>query len=171
MKPVIAFLALCVVSAWIPIACPSEPHGAADAAFPGWSAAPLPDGLAPRTPDAREARFAAGFPGAIGVFTDGSRTYVARWVRRPTRRLHPATDCLRASGYSVKPGPILAGAGGGGRWGVAHAQRGGERLRVREHIVAPDGREWTDVSAWFWHAALGRSNGPWWAITVFEPAS
>ena len=25
------------------------------------------------------------------------------------------------------------------------------------------------VSAWIWDAALGNSQGPWWALTVIEP--
>jgi hypothetical protein len=43
-----------------------------------------------------EQRFARRFPGAIARFTDGERVLIVRQVTRPTRQLHPATDCFRA---------------------------------------------------------------------------
>ena len=143
--------------------------GLAADSFPGWADAPLPNDLTPLAPSEREVRFASGFPGKIGVFTDGARTYVVRWVRTPTRKLHPATDCLRALGYTTKPTPIFAEADGS-FWGTSSAQHGAESLRVRERIVDSVGHAWTDVSAWYWSAALGRSVGPWWAVTIFEPS-
>jgi hypothetical protein len=170
MKTSLLFLSLCVLAAWIPAWSRSSYQDEASAeAFPGWTAAPLPNDLSPLTPGEREARFAAGFPGRIGVFTDGTRTYVVRWVRTPTRKLHPAADCVRALGYSVKPMPIFAEANGT-RWGVSLAERNHnqELMSVRERIVDSSGRAWTDVSAWYWSAALGRSVGPWWAVTIFE---
>ncbi|MFT3867323.1 MAG: hypothetical protein QM715_02385 [Nibricoccus sp.] len=168
MKISLLFLSLCVVAAWIPAwSRSSYEDGASAEAFPGWNAAPVPSDMTPLTPGEREARFAAGFPGKIGVFTDGERTYVLRWVCSPTRKLHPAADCLRALGYGVKPTPIFAEANGA-RWGTSRAQRGQEELRVRERIVDSAGNAWTDVSAWYWSATLGRSAGPWWAVTIFE---
>ena len=170
MKPVVCFYFLCVLAVWIPLrSTPTLRNDSADA-FPGWAAAPIPTGLAPIAPSEREARFAAGFPGKIGVFSDGARIYVVRWVRTSTRKLHPASDCLLALGYSVKPSPIFASTDGS-HWGTSSVQHGTERLRVRERIVDLGGREWTDVSAWFWSAALGHNAGPWWAITIFEPAT
>jgi len=40
------------------------------------------------------------------------------------------------------------------------------------NLLALDGRggHWTDVSAWYWSALLGSSEGPWWALTVAENA-
>jgi hypothetical protein len=170
MKSVATLYFLCVLAAWIPSRSkPAQRENTANA-FPGWATAPLPTDLAPVNPSEREARFAADFPGEIGVFTDGTRTYVVRWVRTSTRKLHPASDCLRALGYDVKPTPIFA-AVDGSHWGTSSAQRDSEQLRVRERIIDSTGREWTDVSAWFWSAALGHSTGPWWAITIFEPAN
>jgi len=169
MKTSLLFFSLCVLAAWIPLRSSTPNEAGVAEAFPGWSVAPVPTELSPLTPGEREVRFAADFPGKIGVFTDGTRTYVVRWVRTQTRKLHPATDCLRALGYSVKPKPIFAESDGT-RWGTSHAQRSHEQLRVRERIVDSQGRAWTDVSAWYWSAALGRSEGPWWAVTIFEPA-
>jgi len=167
MKATIPLCLLFVVAAWIPRwTNPAQPNSSDDQ-FPGWSLAPVPADLTPVPPSAREARFAAGFPGQIGVFTDSNRTYVVRWVCTPTRKLHPASDCLRALGYATQPGPIVASADGT-HWGSVNAQRSTERLRVRERIVDSAGHEWTDVSAWFWSAALDHSTGPWWAVTIFE---
>jgi hypothetical protein len=168
VKLVVLFFILCLAAALVPLRSTSAPRTATPNSFPRWSSAPLPTELTPVKPSAREARFAAGFPGQIGVFTDGRRTYVVRWVCTPTRKLHPASDCLRALGYNVKPTPIFASADGT-HWGTSKAQRKAESLRVLERIVDTTGHEWTDVSAWFWAAALGRSIGPWWAVTIFEP--
>ncbi len=50
----------------------------------------------------------------------------------------------------------------GRRWACFLARKGGNVLRVRERICAAEGDgAWTDVSAWFWAAALGKSEGPW----------
>jgi hypothetical protein len=169
MKSIILLFLLCLTAALVPLRSTTAQYNNDSDTFPGWSSAPLPTGLTSVAPSAREARFAAGFPGQVGVFTDGTRTYVVRWVRTSTRKLHPASDCLRALGYEVKPTPIFA-ASDGTHWGTSSAQRGTEQLRMRERIVESTGREWTDVSAWFWSAALGHNAGPWWAVTIFEPA-
>ena len=170
MKPVVVLIALCLAAALVPLRSAATRREPTSDAFPGWSAAPLPTGCANIPLGTREARFAADFPGRIGAFTDGTRTYVVRWVRTSTRKLHPAADCLRALGYDVKPTPIFAAADGS-HWGTTSAKRGSEQLRVCERIVNSTGHEWTDVSAWFWSAALGHNAGPWWAITIFDPAT
>lgn len=170
MKTAAAYFLLCIVAALMPLRPGQQSPAAVADAFPGWSAAPIPDDLEPVQPSARETRFAAGFPGRIGVFKSGARTYVVRWVRVASRKLHPAADCLRAVGYESKPAPIFAEASGE-RWGVSTATRDSETVRVQERIVDAAGRNWTDVSAWYWSAALGRSQGPWWAVTMIEPSS
>lgn len=169
MKTITLFLALCVAAAVVPLRSIPERRADSSDAFPGWMAAPLPAGLTTIAPGAREVRFAADFPGRIGVFTDGTRTYIVRWVHTPTRKLHPAADCLRALGYAVKPMPVFAGADGS-RWGVLSAKRGPDELRVRERIVDLTNHAWSDISAWFWSAALNQTSGPWWALTILEPA-
>src|SRR5262245_44139007 len=65
----------------------------------------------PLTP--REMSFVREFPGRVGRFSDGRREIIMRWVDAPTRRLHPASDCLRASGYGVTPLPVIRNAAGG----------------------------------------------------------
>ncbi len=136
-------------------------------AFPGWPETFEGRVLTPLAPSEREARFAAGFPGKVAAFTDGERTIVLRWVARETRKLHPALHCLRGLGYAVEPGPVWRDAAGR-HWGTTLAERDGRTRRVRERISDAVGREWTDVSAWWWGAWRGESAGPWWAATVFE---
>lgn len=132
----------------------------AELVSPAWTPHPLGD---------REARFARDFPGRIGVFTtpDG-RTIVIRHVTQPTRKLHPAADCLRALGYTIKPGPIALQPDGT-EWATLTATRDHERLQVRERLLGADGRRWTDLSAWYWSAALSQTSAPWWALTELTP--
>lgn len=80
----------------------------------------------------------AGFPGRIGRFEADREGVVLRWVSRPTRMLHSSADCFRARGLTFQ---------------------GSER------IYDADGHCFDDVSQWFWAAALGRSHGPWLAVT------
>src|SRR5450432_4552881 len=72
--------------------------------FPGWRAVPLSLSNLKLMPlDAKTQQFAAEFPGKIGVFSDGHKTRIVRWVLQPTRKLHPSSDCLRAAGYRIQP--------------------------------------------------------------------
>jgi hypothetical protein len=167
----VLFLAgLAAVGPWIRGTAESETRAVPGASFPGWSASPLPAGAREISLSPREARFARQFPGKLGAFRIGDRTWIVRWVELPTRKLHPASDCLRGAGYTVKP--TMAFLDAEGRiWSACLATRDHEHLRVRERIFTSDNREgWSDVSAWYWHAILGRSSGPWWAITVVETA-
>ena len=112
-----------------------------------------------------ELRFARRFPGAIARFSDGERVLILRQVDRPTRQLHPATDCFAALGYSIdrpRPSTDVEGVA----WSCFTATRDGGSLRVCEHIVDAEGQTWTDVSSWFWAAQYG--GGPWSATTVVE---
>jgi hypothetical protein len=125
--------------------------------------------LRPLAASAVEQRFAAQFPGAIGRFTDGERVLVLRSVQRPTRLLHPAADCFRGLGYRVAE-PQLERDPQQRLWRCFAADgRDGTALRVCERIESADGSTYTDASAWFWAATLGRSAGPWTAVTVVAP--
>jgi hypothetical protein len=122
---------------------------------------------APAGTDRRGACVAARFPGSIARLTDGERQFVWREVREPTRMLHPAADCYRASGFRVDAAQLEVD-GQQRRWRCFDAQRGGERLRVCERIVDAQGASFTDSSSWFWAALLGQSSGPWQAVTMAE---
>lgn len=126
--------------------------------------------LRPLALTAVEQRFAERFPGAIARFSDGEGAVVLRHVTAPTRMLHPATDCYRGVGYRVlstaleqetdkRTGAVPK------LWRCVVAERNGQRVRVCEHIVDARGRTFTDTSAWYWAAVMGRSEGPWRAVT------
>lgn len=121
-----------------------------------------------------EQSFANSFPGSIAVFRTAegpfSKRLILRRVERATRKLHSSADCLRAAGCKLEEQPDLR-CGNGESWSVWSAKSAdGARFRVRErlHAVKDPGRQWTDATNWFWSAALGRTEGPWWAVTVIE---
>jgi hypothetical protein len=160
----IALVCACLVAAVVPLfGAQSTPVPVGE--FPGWPTHFAGKPLRALPSGAREARFAADFPGRIGRFSDGEREIVIRWVSRETRRLHPASDCFRGIGYSITPQSLGVDADEA-RWGRFVARRGEERLEVRERIYDSRGNHWTDVSAWYWAATTGRSQGPWWAVTI-----
>jgi hypothetical protein len=115
-----------------------------------------------------EQRFARRFPGAIARFTDGERVLILREAHRPTRQMHPASDCFAGLGYAVsRPRPAVAADGV--QWSCFVATRDRSELRVCERIEDRDGRAWTDTSSWFWAAQYG--GGPWRATTIVEAAA
>ncbi len=115
-----------------------------------------------------EQRFARRFPGTLARLTDGRQVLVLRAVHRPTRMLHPAADCYRGLGYRVT-GEQLQLDPESRLWRCFDALRDGRRLRVCERIEGSGGDSFTDASAWYWAALLGRSQGPWQALTVASP--
>lgn len=115
-----------------------------------------------------EQRFSAGFPGRIVRLTDGAQTVVWREVSTPTRMLHPAADCYRALGFAIDDA-LLERDTENLLWRCFVAERGGQRIRVCERIVDARGASFTDTSSWFWSAQLGKSVGPWQAITTARP--
>ena len=99
-------LAMLLISAALAALAPFVPHGterAAQAAanFPGWPTAFEGRPLTELPLSSREQSFGRDFPGRIGRFSDGTREVILRWVADPTRRLHPASDCFKGSGYAV----------------------------------------------------------------------
>ena len=115
----------------------------------------------------REKVFLRGFPGEIKRFTDGNREIIIRNVQGATRKLHPASDCFSAIGYSVKPLPIRIDEDEN-KWSCFRAAKNGENLKVCERIYTKSGKSWTDVSSWYW-SALGDSSGEvFWAVTFAE---
>jgi hypothetical protein len=115
-----------------------------------------------------EHRFARQFPGTIARLTDGERVVVLRTVLRPTRMLHPATDCYRGLGWRVQDVKLQFDEGRR-LWRCFTATHGSDVQRVCERIVDVQGRSFTDASAWYWAAMLARSQGPWQAYTVARP--
>lgn len=124
--------------------------------------------LRPLALSAVEQRFAAHFPGRIVRLTDGEQLLVLRDVSVPTRMLHPATDCYRGLGYRIEQARLERDADAL-LWRCFIAERGGVKTRVCERIVDAKGASFTDTSSWYWAAQLGRSRGPWLAITTARP--
>lgn len=162
-KSLAAFLVACALAALAPLASP-QPVPIETANFPGWPTSFEGRPLRALELTAVEQRFVPSFPGRIGRFSDGQQEIVMRWISVPTRKLHAASDCFKGSGFHVTPLPLETTAGT--TWGSFSAERHEQRLHVREAIVDGSGKRWTDVSAWYWDAARGETQGPWWAITV-----
>ncbi len=125
------------------------------------------DTLRPLALTAVEQRFAERFPGHIGRFAADGSVWVLRDVTRPTRALHPASDCFRGLGYRIEQTQLQRETDDR-LWRCFIAERGGGRVRVCERIVDAHDQEFIDASSWFWAATLGRSPGPWRAMTRVE---
>ncbi|HVK32985.1 MAG TPA: hypothetical protein VM845_10830 [Burkholderiaceae bacterium] len=164
-----ALVALLLWCATLPLARTQQPP-ARPAAAPSaeWPAEWRGQALQPLASSAVERRFAAQFPGRIARFALADQSeLVLREVSRPTRMLHPAADCWRGIGWQVRATRLVQDEGAA-LWRCFEAEREGERVRVCERIVDAQGQAFTDTSAWFWAASLGRSQGPWRAITHVE---
>ena len=70
-------------------------------------------------------------------------------------------------GYTITPQPAIRDLEGK-CWSCFLATQREHRLLIRERIADAKGNEWTDVSAWFWSVALGRTEGPWLSVTIVE---
>lgn len=162
------FLLICLCAALTPLARGFFGEPVTSTAFPGWPThfAGRPLTMLPLTP--LEDSLQKEFPGRVGRFSDGQREIILRWVTQETRKLHASSDCFKANGYRIEALPIKRE--GEAFWSRFTATRGKVRLEVAERIYAPGGGQWSDVSAWYWAAQLGRTRGPWWAVTVASQA-
>jgi hypothetical protein len=113
-----------------------------------------------------ERRFAAG--DRLGRFQQGGRRWLVRSIEDASRRVHPAEECYRATGWRVRPRPAQLSSGSDEglsarplRWGCFSARRGAEEVEVCQTITDDSGRAWSDVGSWWWSAAFGQSKGPW----------
>ena len=160
---------LAVAFAW-PVVRPARGSPGSLAPAPvEWPLAFDGEALRPLALSGVERRFAARFPGAIGRFASADATWILRRADRPTRMLHPAADCYRGLGYTIRDERLVAGPTGLQR--CFSAERDVARLAVCERIVDSDGTVFTDTSAWYWAAMTGRSRGPWLAATRAAPES
>jgi exosortase/archaeosortase family protein len=162
----LTFLALLLLAALAPLMRSASPALAAQSEQePVWPSTFQGRPLERVPLTAVDRRFAAQFPGHIARFTDGSRQLIVRAIEQPTRLLHPAADCFKGLGYSVERRRVVDDADGT-RWVCFAAEKSGRSLEVCERIYDPEGSSWTDASSWYWAAILGRTRGPWLALTV-----
>lgn len=163
-----ALTALLLWCAMLPLAGNGRaaPPPAPATAAPEWPQQWRGLALQPLARSAVEQRFAERFPGRIARFrvADGDEL-VLREVQRPTRMLHPAADCWRGIGWQVGTARLVRDDADQALWRCFEATHDGQRVRVCERIVDAQGQAYTDTSAWFWAASLGRSVGPWQALT------
>ncbi len=166
----IAFLFATVVASLAPLAGQfDDKRQPAIEGFPGWPAQYEGRQLVALPLTSLEEIFARDFPGRIGRFHDGRRVIIVRWVNAPTRRLHPATDCFRGSGYGVTPIAVRRDAAGRSM-SCFRADRELNAMTVCE-VIYDDrigGQSWPDVSAWYWHALFDSNSSSWWSYTVTE---
>jgi hypothetical protein len=165
------YVALCALAAAAPLVPRRSRAQTAVAAAPAAFAWPMQFEGRPLTElplTGRDRRFADDFPGRIGRFSDGTRELILRQTTQATRRLHPASDCLRAIGYTIEPLPARRGPDGSA-WGCFAAHKpDATDLTVCEQIRDAAGRTWPDPSSWYWPALAGDSPGPWWSTTLVE---
>jgi exosortase/archaeosortase family protein len=125
--------------------------------------------LTPLPLSQQEQVFATNFPGRIGKFSDGQNQLIMRWVSAPTRQLHPSEDCFRGLGYKIESKPNVHDDATNTTWGAFEATgQDGTKLIIRERITDASNNCFTDVSAWYWAATLGKSHGPWLATTIAQ---
>lgn len=165
---VILFALACAGAALAPLAQSPPAKVAGNDGFPGWPAQFEGAALTQLPLSPIEERFGQNFPGRVGRFSDGRREIILRWVAAGTRKLHPAGDCFKANGYALAPLPISVQEGQ--RWSGFTAARGTQKFEVRERIHDAAGAQWSDVSSWYWAVQLGKTTGPWWAVTVARSA-
>jgi exosortase/archaeosortase family protein len=124
--------------------------------------------LRPLALSAVEERFAQQFPGVIARFANGERIVTLRLVNKPTRKLHPAADCYRGLGYRIDDINLHRRPGATAMQRCFTASKGQTSLRVCEYITDQAGRSFSDTSAWYWAGVMGKSQGPWQAVTTTE---
>jgi hypothetical protein len=171
VRALVATLIVCALAAAAPLVprpSRAQPGGAAGPAAFAWPSQLEGRPLTALPLTGRDRRFADDFPGRIGRFSDGTREIILRHTTQATRRLHPASDCLRAIGFAIEPLPAHRGPDGSA-WGCFAARKpDATDLTICEQIRDAAGRTWPDPSSWYWPALAGDSQGPWWSTTVVE---
>lgn len=170
-RRMLSFLALTVIAALVPVVFTrSEERSILTSAFPGWPKEYNGRILQQVPPKKADAAFYQEFPGKIQCFAQGGRRIIIRWVAKPTRQLHPSSDCFRGLGYDITYKPLETDVNGIRR-SCFEAAKDGKSFAVKERIYDDVGGNWTDISSWYWAALLGKTHGPWWSIVEIAPAS
>ena len=147
---------------------PSAGAEATGLAFPGWPTHFEGRALRRVALSERERELHAHFPGEIARFAAGDDQLVLRWLRAPSRQLHPARLCFEGLGYATRALPEAPDERGR-MWGRFEAVRGAERQVVRERVEDAQGQSFASVSRWYWQALLGRTHPPYRAVLHARP--
>jgi len=142
-------------------------NGSLSKGFQGWPSEYENKKLTQLPLTEKEQGFVQDFPGSIARFTDGNRELIIRWVKEPTRKLHPAGDCFKGIGYTIKPQPIKVNQNGI-NMGCFTATKNSEKLNVCEYIVAQNGETWSDVSSWYWGSVFDAEKTGWFSYVIAE---
>ena len=111
----------------------------------------------------QERTFQHNFPGVIIKATDGINSYIFRFVNTKTRKLHSATDCFKGLGYKITYQPLEQNEQG--TWSVFYAHKGPYHKKIKEIIIDKSGRNWSDLSKWYWTAPNSKL---WTNIVIIE---
>lgn len=154
----LANAAACLAIALGPLLLKAEPSAVdSNIPFPGWPEKWDDRYLETLPLTESEHRFAENFPGKISAFTTGPDKIIMRWVTRPTRKLHSASDCLRAVGFEIaneRDGTF-----------IATSEQG---TYLVEESIYNKHKKWDNVSRWFWASTFQKTEGPWWAVTRMQ---
>ncbi len=161
------FLLLCMTAALVPFLPVKSIQRDSLECFPGWPVQIDGKPLQQLELSEREERLARDFPGRIARFTDGEREFIIRWTTRSSRAVQSAWDGFHGLGYRLHFGPIWRDQQGH-HWRTFEAKNSNETLRVLERIHDDTGNSWTDTSSWYWTVLLGKTDGPWWVVTIVE---
>lgn len=138
-----------------------------ESTFPGWPQEYEGKQLTQLSLSKKEEYFLRDFPGKIARFQDGQREFVIRWVEQPTRKLHPARDCFKGIGYTIKPLDLKENQQGK-KMSCFSATKKSTNLQVCEYIESTLGTSWSDVSAWYWGTVFGSSARGWMSYVIAE---
>lgn len=165
-----SLLTISLILSLIPWLVPQANARAGEKTFVEWPQMLGGKPVRPLTLSAIEMRFAENFPGTITRLTDEMDIYILRNVEQATRKLHPATDCFAGLGYTIANIKLMQlnliapnKSGALARCFTAHKAE--TTLEVCEQIFDDSEQSYSDTSAWYWQAALGKTEGPWQAIT------
>ncbi len=167
MRSIYLLTACCLIAGAVPFFNPTPSASSLVNTMPEWPEEYLNDVHKTTPLTQKETQFYTRFPGDIIKFTGGRTDYVIKRVTKPTRKLHPASDCYRGSGYTVTAEPVFIDETGR-RWGQFTAVKESTTIVVKERIYNDQGQHWTDVSEWFWTALMNKTTGPWWVVTTAE---
>jgi hypothetical protein len=102
--------------------------------------------------------------GKVERFHQGRQEWTVRRIAEPSRQVHPAEECYRATGWQVRPLPMRMNDSL--RWGCFEATRKAERVEVCQTIVDGAGRSWSDPGSWWWSTLWRPGGGPWKGVVM-----